>query len=106
MTLDNVSAPTLVQVQIKASKTDPFRKGVVVYLGRTDNDLCPVGAVAAYLAVRGKMQTRGHASKIDSPPHIGYDVGDYASSYLPANTGSRCGLGCILAREHGMAYIL
>ena len=54
VTLDNVSAPTLVQVQIKASKTDPFRKGVVVYLGRTDNDLCPVGAVPAYLAVRGR----------------------------------------------------
>ena len=51
VTLDNVSAPTLLQVRIKASKTDPFRKGVVVYLGRTDNDLCPVGAVAAYLAV-------------------------------------------------------
>ena len=41
------ATPTLVQVRIKASKTDPFRKGVVVYLGRTDNDLCPVGAVAA-----------------------------------------------------------
>ena len=54
VTLDNVSAPTLVQVRIKASKTDPFRKGVVVYLGRTDKDLCPVGAVAAYLAVRGR----------------------------------------------------
>ena len=54
VTLDNVSVPTLVQVRIKASKTDPFRKGVVVYLGRTDNDLCPVGAVAAYLAVRGR----------------------------------------------------
>jgi len=34
------------------SKADPFRKGVVIYLGRTDNDLCPVGAIAAYLAVR------------------------------------------------------
>ena len=29
VTLDNVSAPTLAQVRIKASKTDPFRKGVV-----------------------------------------------------------------------------
>ena len=49
--MDSVSAPTLVQVRIKASKTDPFRKGVVVYLGRTDNDLYPVRAIAAYLAV-------------------------------------------------------
>ena len=54
VTLDNVSASTLVQVRIKVSKMDSFRKGVVVYLGRTDNDLCPVGAVAAYLAVRGR----------------------------------------------------
>lgn len=52
--LDSVSKPTVVQVRIKASKTDPFRKGVSVYLGRTDRDLCPVGAVAAYLAVRGR----------------------------------------------------
>ena len=49
--MDNVSASTLVQVKIKASKMDPFRKGVVVYLGSTDNDLCPVVAIAAYLAV-------------------------------------------------------
>ena len=54
VTLDNVSASTLVQVRIKVSKMDSFRKGVVVYLGRTDNDLCLVGAVAAYLAVRGR----------------------------------------------------
>ena len=44
VTLDNVSAPTLVQVLIKASKMDSFRKGTVVYLGKTGNDLCPVGA--------------------------------------------------------------
>ena len=54
VTLDNPAAPTVVQVHIKASKTDPFWRGVSIYLGRTDNDLCPVGAVAAYLAVRGR----------------------------------------------------
>jgi len=47
VTLDSLTAPTVVQVRIKASKKDPFRKGVLVYLGRTNNDLCPVGAVAA-----------------------------------------------------------
>jgi len=44
----------VVQVRIKTSKTDPFRKGVIAYLSRTNNNLCPVGAVAAYLAVRGR----------------------------------------------------
>ena len=36
------SEPSVVRVSIKASKTDPFRKGVYVHLGKTGNDLCPV----------------------------------------------------------------
>lgn len=42
--LDSLDHPKLVYVKIKVSKTDPFRQGVTVCLGRTDNDLCPVGA--------------------------------------------------------------
>ena len=52
-TLDSREAPTLAQVTIKASKTDSFRKGVAIYLGRMSNELCPVTAVATYLAARG-----------------------------------------------------
>ncbi len=54
VTLDSVTKPSVVRVVIKASKTDPFRKGVAVYLGKTDNDLCPVAALTAYMAVRGR----------------------------------------------------
>ena len=52
--LDDLVNPTVVRVHIKASKTDPFRQGFYVYLGATGNDLCPVAAVSAYLAVRGR----------------------------------------------------
>ena len=45
MTLDSVSDSKVVQVKIKVSKTDPFRKGVTIYLGRTGDDLCPVAAI-------------------------------------------------------------
>ena len=38
---------------IKQSKTDPFRKGVDIFVGRTGTDLCPVGALLDYLQVRG-----------------------------------------------------
>lgn len=55
VSLNSRSNPSVVRVHIKASKTDPFRQGVYVYLGRTDNELCPVAAVAAYLAVRGGL---------------------------------------------------
>ena len=42
----------MVQINIKASKTDPFRKGISVFFGRTNSSLCPVAAMAAYLASR------------------------------------------------------
>ena len=45
--------PTVVKVLIKASKTDPFRKGMSIFLGRTDNCLYPVAAITAYLASHG-----------------------------------------------------
>ena len=51
--LDNLKNPTVLQVCIKQSKTDPFRKGVTLYLGRTGVDLCPVAAVLSYLELRG-----------------------------------------------------
>ena len=47
--VDNTENPQFLEVAIKASKTDPFRKGVTVYLGRTNNDLCPVSAILAYM---------------------------------------------------------
>ena len=40
-------------VRIKASKTDPFRKGVNLYLGKTGALVCPVDAILSYLCLRG-----------------------------------------------------
>ena len=51
--VDSRSAPTFLQVQIKASMTEPFRQGVTVYVGCTDNGLCLVTAVLSYLMARG-----------------------------------------------------
>ena len=51
--VDDISNPSSLKVRIKVSKTDPFRKGVDIYLGRTHSDLCPVEAMLAFLAIRG-----------------------------------------------------
>ena len=53
MAVDNPAKPTTISVRIKQSKTDPFRRGVTIFLGRTDLPLCPVAALLVYLAVRG-----------------------------------------------------
>ena len=50
--VDSHNNPTMVRVHLKQSKTDPFRHGVDVFLGRTDATLCPVSAILAYCAVR------------------------------------------------------
>ena len=48
--------PTIIQLTIKKSKTDPFRQGVNIFLGATGNTLCPVTALLNYLAIRGESE--------------------------------------------------
>ncbi len=56
LALDEPGEPTILRVKIKASKTDPFRKGIFLFIGKNGSDLCPVTAMANYLLVRGKEQ--------------------------------------------------
>ena len=51
VSVDNPATPTVTQVVIKQSKTDPFRKGINLFL--THSDLGPVAALLNYLVVRG-----------------------------------------------------
>ena len=51
--VDDPREPTLIQLRIKQSKTDPFRLGVKVVVGRTGTSLCPVAALLDYLRSRG-----------------------------------------------------
>ena len=51
--VDNTTDPQYLEVHIKASKTDPFRHGVSIYLGRSQADLWTVSAVLAYMVLRG-----------------------------------------------------
>ena len=53
MAADNATSPSVLSIQLKRSKTDPFMKGVKLVLGRTHDELCPVTALLAYLAIRG-----------------------------------------------------
>ena len=51
--VDSVHNPRILRVHLKASKTDPFRVGVNVYVGTTGTALCPVTAVLHYMVTRG-----------------------------------------------------
>ena len=51
--VDSVTCPTCLKVDIKASKTDPFRKGCSIYIGKAKPPLCALQTILAYLHVRG-----------------------------------------------------
>ena len=51
--VDCVHRPQVIRVHLKASKTDPFRVGIDIFIGKTYNKLCPVTAVLAYMVERG-----------------------------------------------------
>ena len=51
--LDSRTTPTIIWVTIKQLKTDPFRKGVRLCLGRIKSGVCPIKAKLPYLAIRG-----------------------------------------------------
>ena len=52
ISVDDPANPQMLKVTIKQSKTDPFRKGLDIYMGRTNTNLCPVRALLQYLVVR------------------------------------------------------
>ena len=51
--VDAPSSPSCMHVKIKASKTDPFRKGSDIHIGLGRHPLCAVQAMMAYLSQRG-----------------------------------------------------
>ena len=53
ISVDNRKSPSIVSIHLKKSKTDPFREGMRVTVGRTNNEICPVAALLSYLSRRG-----------------------------------------------------
>ena len=47
------SNPCHLSVRVKVSKTDPFRVGHTLYIGKTNGNVCPVQAMKLYLSKRG-----------------------------------------------------
>ena len=52
ISVDSHVAPSCLSIHLKRSKTDPFGAGLTIHIGKTGNEICPVAAVLAYLAIR------------------------------------------------------
>lgn len=53
VSIDSRSALSALYVTLKASKTDPYRKGLTLVIGVGKGELCPVAAVLDYMVRRG-----------------------------------------------------
>ena len=51
VSVDSRSSPSVVSVLLRRSKADPFSTGVTIHLGKTNQSICPVGAILGYLHV-------------------------------------------------------
>lgn len=51
--IDSIDHPQVIRITLKTSKTDPFKEGAEIHIRRTNNDLCPVAALLAWLVKRG-----------------------------------------------------
>jgi len=54
--VDNPDNPEVIRLHIKQSKTDPFRKGIYLYMGKTCSESCPVKSLLNYMVRRGKKE--------------------------------------------------
>ena len=55
LAFDSHTAPSLIRIRIKQSKTDPFRQGADIFLGANHTSICPVQALISYLAMHSPM---------------------------------------------------
>ena len=53
--IDSSPIPTTIRVFLRVSKCDQMGRGAYVFVGRTNNLLCPVTAVLAYMTKRGTI---------------------------------------------------
>ena len=53
------SSPKYMLVRLKVSKTDPFRQGQTIVIGKTNSPLCPISAMVAYLNSRPSSLVSG-----------------------------------------------
>ena len=125
--VNDTSNPQYLVIHLKASKTDPFRQGVSVVVGKTDNDLCPLAAGLAYMVTRrsapglffrfsdGKGLTRDRFVKAVrlALSSAGVDASHYSGHSFrigAATTASLCGVSEVLIKTMGRwessAYML
>ena len=57
--VDSWQEPALLAITLRYSKTDQDRRGITLYIGRTQKRICPISALLAYLVLRRRISACG-----------------------------------------------
>ena len=68
------SSPKYMLVRLKVSKTDPFRKGQTIVIGRANSNLYPISAMVAYLESHSPLPNSGPLFTFQSGSLLGADL--------------------------------
>ena len=64
---DKLPFPDSLMINIKKSKTDQFKRGFTIVLGKADSHICPVAAILTYLHLTGQKNGPMFIFKDGSP---------------------------------------
>ena len=107
MAVDSTLQPSSLRVRIKASKTDPFRQGGFIHIGRAQPPLCAVDAVLAYLVRRGNAL--GQVFLLQSGSLTSWLRQMLEGAGIPGNFSShslRIGAATVAARNGILDYVI
>ena len=80
--VDSHHSPSRLQVTLKASKTDPFRRGIDLIIGKSGDDLCPVAAMLSYLAAVLAQVPCSSSLMVITSPETGWCVSVLAAAKI------------------------
>ncbi len=91
--LDSYEIPTMISVFLKQSKTDQDKSGIKLFLGRTNQDLCPVVAVLAYLLISCMAEIYSKGRRSGLVLFYGTFVSNWSSEHGGSQRSGRFALG-------------
>ena len=77
--VDDSRRPSFIKIFMKQSKTDPFRKGVALFVGASGTDLCPVASRASRLPLHERFHPWAAVHPQEWPSFISGPVCRYSS---------------------------
>ena len=94
--VDDLANPSMLKIRIKMSKTDQWREGVDLFVGKTENELCPVATILAFQVMRGQDDTPLFKTKEGAP------LSRQMLVKLVKDTVSKAGIDC--SRYNGHSF--